>query len=56
MREWIFFTDLHTFKDRYELVQKNGLQGFCTWVLGEEDPGDLEVSSPAIGEAPTKYL
>jgi spore germination protein YaaH len=38
MREWIFFTDLHTFKDRYELVDKNGLQGFCSWVLGEEDP------------------
>ncbi|MGD0734888.1 MAG: glycosyl hydrolase family 18 protein [Terracidiphilus sp.] len=38
MREWIFFTDLHTFKDRYELIQKNGLQGFCSWVLGEEDP------------------
>jgi spore germination protein YaaH len=38
MREWIFFTDLRTFKDRYELVQKNGLQGFCSWVLGEEDP------------------
>lgn len=38
MREWIFFTDLHTFKDRYELVQKNGLQGFCSWVLGQEDP------------------
>jgi len=38
MREWIFFTDLRTFKDRYELVQQNGLQGFCSWVLGEEDP------------------
>ena len=38
MREWIFFTDLRTFKDRYELVQKDGLQGFCSWVLGEEDP------------------
>jgi spore germination protein YaaH len=38
MREWIFFTDLHTFKDRYELIQKDGLQGFCSWVLGEEDP------------------
>ena len=38
MREWVFFTDLRTFKDRYELVQKNGLQGFCSWVLGEEDP------------------
>jgi spore germination protein YaaH len=38
MREWIFFTDLHTFKDRYELVQNSGIQGFCSWVLGEEDP------------------
>jgi spore germination protein YaaH len=38
MREWIFFTDVRTFKDRYELVQKVGLQGFCSWVLGEEDP------------------
>jgi spore germination protein YaaH len=38
MREWIYFTDLRTFKDRYELVQQNGLQGFCSWVLGEEDP------------------
>jgi len=38
MREWIFFTDLRTFKDRYELVEKNGLEGFCSWVLGQEDP------------------
>ncbi|MGA8732149.1 MAG: glycosyl hydrolase family 18 protein [Terracidiphilus sp.] len=38
MREWIFFTDLHTFKDRYELIQQKKIQGFCSWVLGEEDP------------------
>jgi spore germination protein YaaH len=38
MREWIFFTDLRTFKDRYELAEQNRLQGFCSWVLGEEDP------------------
>lgn len=38
MREWVFFTDLQTFKDRYDLTQQNGLQGFCSWVLGEEDP------------------
>jgi hypothetical protein len=38
MREWIYFTDLHTFVDRYQLVQKSGIQGFCSWVLGEEDP------------------
>lgn len=38
MREWIFYTDLRTFKDRYELARQHGLQGFCSWVLGEEDP------------------
>ena len=38
MREWIFFTDKHTFEDRYNLVKQDGLQGFCSWVLGEEDP------------------
>jgi spore germination protein YaaH len=38
MREWVFFTDLRSFRDRYELAQQNGLQGFCSWVLGQEDP------------------
>jgi spore germination protein YaaH len=38
MREWVFYTDLHTFKDRYELVKDRGLEGFCSWVLGAEDP------------------
>jgi spore germination protein YaaH len=42
LREWIFFTDVRTFKDRYELAQQNGLQGFCSWVLGEEDPAIWE--------------
>ena len=38
MREWIFFTDQRTFAERYHLAEQNGLQGFCSWVLGEEDP------------------
>lgn len=38
MREWVFFTDLRTFRDRYDLAQQNGLEGFCSWVLGQEDP------------------
>jgi spore germination protein YaaH len=38
MREWVFFTDLHTFRERYQLTEQQGLQGFCSWVLGEEDP------------------
>jgi len=38
MREWIFFTDLRTFRERYQLTQDRGLQGFCSWVLGNEDP------------------
>jgi spore germination protein YaaH len=38
MREWIYYTDLRTFKDRYQLTEQKGLDGFCSWVLGEEDP------------------
>ncbi len=38
LREWIFYTDLRTFRDRYQLVQERKLQGFCSWVLGMEDP------------------
>jgi spore germination protein YaaH len=38
MREWIFFTDARTFRERYTLVKEKGLQGFCSWVLGTEDP------------------
>ncbi|HEX3438035.1 MAG TPA: glycosyl hydrolase family 18 protein [Pseudacidobacterium sp.] len=37
-REWIFFTDERTFRERYNLVRDRGLQGFCSWVLGQEDP------------------
>jgi spore germination protein YaaH len=39
LREWIFFTDAHTFRERYSLVKDRGLQGFCSWVLGTEDAG-----------------
>ena len=38
MREWVFFTDLRTFRERYRLAEKRGLAGFCAWVLGMEDP------------------
>jgi spore germination protein YaaH len=38
MREWIFFTDARTFRERYTMVKERGIQGFCSWVLGTEDP------------------
>jgi len=38
MREWVFYTDARTFEDRYKLAQERGLEGFCSWVLGTEDP------------------
>jgi spore germination protein YaaH len=38
MREWIFYTDLRTFRDRYKLTEDRDLEGFCSWVLGSEDP------------------
>jgi spore germination protein YaaH len=43
LREWVFFTDQRTFKERYELAQQNGLEGFCSWVLGDEDPAIWQV-------------
>lgn len=39
MREWIFFTVVRTFRDRYELVQKDGLQGFCSQCWGRRIRG-----------------
>ena len=43
MREWIFFTDEHTFRERYDLVKQDNLEGFCSWVLGQEDPSIWKV-------------
>ncbi len=37
-REWVFYTDGRTFAARYDLVKQYGLEGFCSWVLGNEDP------------------
>lgn len=38
MREWVFMPDARSFHDRYALVKQYGLEGFCSWVLGAEDP------------------
>lgn len=43
MREWVFFTDERTFRDRYDLARQYGLEGFCSWVLGMEDPAIWKV-------------
>ena len=37
-REWIFYTDARAFRERYALVTERKLEGFCSWVLGTEDP------------------
>lgn len=37
-REWVFYTDKRGFQERLNLVRDRGLQGFCSWVLGVEDP------------------
>ena len=39
LREWIFYTDVRTFRERYALVKDRRLHGFASWVLGTEDPG-----------------
>jgi spore germination protein YaaH len=43
MREWIFYTDARAFHERYNLAEQRGLAGFCSWVLGTEDPGIWDV-------------
>lgn len=42
-REWVFFTDARTFRERWSLVNDRGIQGFCSWVLGKEDPAIWDV-------------
>jgi spore germination protein YaaH len=37
-REWVFYTDKRGFQERLNLVRDRGVQGFCSWVLGTEDP------------------
>jgi spore germination protein YaaH len=37
-REWVFYTDKRGFQERLNLARDRGLQGFCSWVLGAEDP------------------
>jgi spore germination protein YaaH len=37
-REWVFYTDRRGFQERLNLVRDSKLQGFCSWVLGTEDP------------------
>jgi spore germination protein YaaH len=37
-REWVFYTDKRGFQERLALVRERGLEGFCSWVLGSEDP------------------
>jgi spore germination protein YaaH len=43
MREWVFLPDARAFRDRYDVTKQYGLQGFCAWVLGAEDPGIWDV-------------
>jgi spore germination protein YaaH len=38
VRDWAFYTDKRGFQERINLVHERGLQGFCSWVLGAEDP------------------
>lgn len=45
-REWVFYTDKRGFEERLNLVRSYKLQGFCSWVLGTEDPAVWTVLTP----------
>lgn len=38
MREYVYYTDKRAFADRYQLAKENGIQGICSWDLGDEVP------------------
>jgi spore germination protein YaaH len=38
LRQYVFFNDARSFRERYALVQSRGLHSFSSWVLGAEDP------------------
>ncbi len=38
IREYVFYNDARSFRERYELVRQRSLHGFSAWVLGAEDP------------------
>lgn len=48
MREWVFLPDAHAFRDRYDVVKQYGLEGFCAWVIGAEDPKIWEALPDAV--------
>jgi spore germination protein YaaH len=48
MREWVFLPDAHAFRDRYDIVKQYGLEGFCAWVIGAEDPKIWEALPDAV--------
>lgn len=53
-REWIFFTDARTFGALYDLAKQYSLEGFCSWVLGEEDPAIWQLL-PSHGQAEVSH-
>lgn len=52
-REWVFYTNQRTFRDRYDLAKQYGIWGICAWVLGQEDPSIWSVIPPRHTAATT---
>jgi len=50
--EWVFFTDAHTFHERYSFVKTAALQGFCSWVLGTKTLPSGISCRPTVKGAP----
>jgi len=51
-REYVFYNDARSFRDRYEMARAKGLHGFSAWVLGAEDPQIWQVLPSRAGSSP----
>lgn len=47
LREYVFYNDARSFRERYSLARSRGLHSFSSWVLGAEDPAVWKELPPA---------
>ena len=49
VREYVFYNDARSFRNRLEIARRHSLHGFSAWVLGAEDPDIWKELAPPQG-------